>query len=89
VAKVALNQSTSWWRHRRREVGAPQEHASAADPAPFDEALLALVWRLPPRQRQVIGLRILLDLSIRETAEVMGTRYDAGYAAARGRPRIP
>jgi RNA polymerase sigma-70 factor (ECF subfamily) len=73
VVQVALNQATSWWRRRRRELAIPPEPSGAPDGAPFDEALVRLVWQLPYRQRQVIGLRILLDLSVNETARVMRT----------------
>ena len=72
VVQVAHNQATSWWRRRRHELPNPPERPGRPDDVPFDEALVRLVWQLPPRQRQVVGLRILLDLSISETARIMG-----------------
>lgn len=71
VARVALNQATNWWRRRRLELPDPPEAARTDQAEPFDEELVRLVWRLPVRQRQVIGLRVLLDLSIEDTADVM------------------
>lgn len=72
VIRVALNQSTSWWRRRRREMPEPPEHASDVSRDPPDEALIRIIWGLPRRQRQVIALRILADQSIETTAAVMG-----------------
>lgn len=46
-----------------------------ADTAPgslIDSTLMAAVMRLPARQRQVIALRLLLDLDTGRTAEVLG-----------------
>jgi RNA polymerase sigma factor (sigma-70 family) len=71
VVLVAQNQATSWWRQRRLEMPNPPDVAGAARADPFDEDLVRLVWHLPERQRQVIGLRVLLDLSIEDTAAVM------------------
>ncbi len=72
VARVALNQATSWWRRRRRELPDPPDVPGAGGLDASEDAVVRLVWRLPARQRQVIALRILLDLSIADTAEVMG-----------------
>jgi RNA polymerase sigma factor (sigma-70 family) len=71
VVLVAQNQATSWWRRRHLELPDPPEVAGADHADPFDEDLIRLVWRLPERQRQVIGLRVLLDLSVEDTADVM------------------
>src|SRR5215467_10840817 len=41
-----------------------------ADPSSaLDTAVLAALWRLPVRQRQVIALRLLLDLDTESTAQ--------------------
>lgn len=72
VARVALNQATSWWRFWSREVSLPPTPSYAADETPIDEAIVRLVWALPRRQRQVVALRILLDQSIEETGRVLG-----------------
>ncbi len=72
VARVALNQATSSWRVRRREVAAPPDRRVAVDEAPIDAAIIRIVWALPRRQRQVVALRLLLDQSTDETARVLG-----------------
>jgi RNA polymerase sigma factor (sigma-70 family) len=72
VARVALNESVSVARLLRRERPViPDLPAPAAD-RPLDAGLVRLVWALPRRQRQVIALRILLELSTEETARVLG-----------------
>jgi RNA polymerase sigma factor (sigma-70 family) len=71
VVLAAQNQATTWWRRRRLEMPDPPEVAGGDQADPFDEDLVRLVWRLPERQRQVIGLRVLLDLSVEDTASVM------------------
>jgi RNA polymerase sigma factor (sigma-70 family) len=45
--------------------------AAAAEPG-LDEALAAAVRRLPPRQREVITLRIFFDLDTEATAKLLG-----------------
>ncbi len=42
------------------------------DEQPIDPWLLRAVWRLPKRQREVVALRVLLDLSELRTAEALG-----------------
>jgi RNA polymerase sigma factor (sigma-70 family) len=83
VVRTALNAGTSWWRRHRREVplgdhdaAAPQrwepgeyggELGSGAGPA-----VLAALRALPRRQREVIALRVFLDLDIATTARQLG-----------------
>ncbi len=38
----------------------------------MDRELIRLVWELPLRQRQVVALRILADLSTADTAQALG-----------------
>jgi len=63
VVRTALNTGASWWRRRRelpladRDVAAPGDLGDG-----LDATLLTALWRLPPRQREVIALRIFLDL---------------------------
>lgn len=71
VIRVALNVHRSSWRIWRRENSDPPEIA-VADELPIDSLLLRAVWRLPRRQRQVVALRVLLDLSSAQTAETLG-----------------
>jgi RNA polymerase sigma-70 factor (sigma-E family) len=74
VVRTALNLGVSWWRRRRREV--PLADHDAAVPAGLgngvDPALIAALRRLPARQREVLALRIFLDLDTETTAQVIG-----------------
>lgn len=74
VVRVALNAHVSWWRRRRREVAlASHDAAAAASPHPaLDSSLLAALRRLSVRQREVITLRLLLDLDTATTAQILG-----------------
>lgn len=72
LARVAMNQATSWWRRRRRERPDPPDRPAPADERPVDAELLRIVWELPKRQRQVVALRILLDQSTEETGRLLG-----------------
>jgi RNA polymerase sigma-70 factor (ECF subfamily) len=74
VVRTALNTRVSWWRRRRREVALGEAERLAAEPVgdPVDTQLMAAVARLPLRQRQVVGLRLFLDLDTARTAEVLG-----------------
>jgi RNA polymerase sigma factor (sigma-70 family) len=71
LTRVALNSSVSAWRVWRREQSDPPP-ASVEDELPIDPILLRTVWRLPKRQRQVVALRVLLDLGQDQTAELLG-----------------
>lgn len=72
VVRVALNVATSLWRRHRRELTSPPDRPAPPDARPMDGDLVRLVWGLPNRQRQVIALRVLADLSVRDTAEALG-----------------
>jgi RNA polymerase sigma-70 factor (sigma-E family) len=74
VVRAALNTGVSWWRPRRREIPlASHDAAALADPAEgLDAAVLAALRRLPARQREVIALRVFLDLDTQATAQVLG-----------------
>lgn len=79
VVRTALNANVSRWRRRRREVTVAGENAflagvtevGAADGL-VDRAVMSALLRLPVRQRQVVALRIFLDLDTARTAEVLG-----------------
>jgi RNA polymerase sigma factor (sigma-70 family) len=71
VTRVALNAHTSSWRIWNRETPDPPEIA-VEDELPIDPWLLRAVWRLPKRQRQVVALRVLADLSAEQTAQALG-----------------
>jgi RNA polymerase sigma-70 factor (ECF subfamily) len=74
VLRTALNLRVSWWRRRRREI--PLVEADRVSPRASEEgidpSLMAALNRLSTRQREVIVLRILLDLDTHSTAAVMG-----------------
>jgi RNA polymerase sigma-70 factor (sigma-E family) len=74
VVRTALNLSVSSWRRHRRELPLTDHDAPACDPAAsrIDTELAAVLQRLPARQRQVVALRIFLDLDTAQTAEVLG-----------------
>src|SRR5579859_4416514 len=74
IVRTALNAGVSAWRRRRREVplGAAACPADAAAGGLVDRDIMAALRRLPERQRQVIALRLFLDLDTAGTAEVLG-----------------
>ncbi|MFD0747679.1 RNA polymerase sigma factor [Phytohabitans flavus] len=74
VLRTALNVRRSWWRRTRRELlGAVPEHG-AEDTASIDldADLRRAVAALPTRQREVVALRVLADLSAEDTGELLG-----------------
>jgi DNA-directed RNA polymerase specialized sigma24 family protein len=74
VVRTALNAGASWWRRRRRELPlADHDLAAAVDAGVgLDATLLTAIWRLPARQREVIALRIFLDLDTGVIARQLG-----------------
>ena len=50
-------------------VGLPA--AQGASDSPVDPSIIAALLRLPARQRQVIALRLFLDLDTARTAQVL------------------
>ncbi|GIE36309.1 RNA polymerase sigma24 factor [Actinoplanes italicus] len=77
VVRTALNAHVSWWRRWRREVPAddwtPHDRAGPVDgDAMLDTRLMAALRSLPVRQRQVVALRIFLDLDSETTARTLG-----------------
>lgn len=75
VVCTALNANVSSWRRRRRELPLLDYdgpgHPSEAD-GRVDSRLMAALQRLPVRQRQVVALRIFLDLDTSGTAAALG-----------------
>ena len=79
VVRTALNANITRWRRYRREVSVPDPSMVADPPAsegtadsPVDPRIMAALMRLPARQRQVVALRLVLDLDTAHTAEVLG-----------------
>ena len=79
VVRTALNARVSWWRRRRREGPLPVGDVEACWPAgaaaagePVDRAIMVVLHRLPARQREVIALRVFLDLDTAQTARALG-----------------
>jgi RNA polymerase sigma factor (sigma-70 family) len=64
VVRTALNTGASWWRRRRRELPLADHDLTAPVDLDggLDATLLKAIWRLPTRQREVVALRIFLDL---------------------------
>ena len=74
VVRTALNTGASWWRRRRRELPLADHDVTALGDLGdgLDTTLLTALWRLPPRQREVIALRIFLDLDTDTIARQLG-----------------
>jgi RNA polymerase sigma-70 factor (sigma-E family) len=73
IVRTALNSRVSWWRKRRREVALAGHDAEGHQQTEgVDPALLAAVRRLPRRQREVVALRVFLDLDTEATAKTLG-----------------
>jgi RNA polymerase sigma-70 factor (ECF subfamily) len=74
VVRTALNAGASWWRRRRRETtltgdGQVPERTEVGG---LDATVLTALRRLPARQREVIMLRVFLDLDVETTAGQLG-----------------
>ena len=78
VVRTALNANISRWRRRRREVPLADLGTLAELPASdaadsfVDPKIMMALMRLSARQRQVVALRLFLDLDTDHTAEVLG-----------------
>ena len=72
IRRSMVNRSISIWRKFGREVVTDRVPEETDEVAGHDEALFAAMRHLPPRQRAVIALRYLEDLTEVETARVLG-----------------
>ena len=81
MVRTALNAGASWWHRRNRELPLADHDVTApADPGDgVSAALLAALRRLPARQREVIALRVFLDLDI----ETIARQLDIAPATVR------
>jgi RNA polymerase sigma-70 factor (sigma-E family) len=77
VVRTALNANVSAWRRYRREHERSFPDTSLTDLRPegestfLDEDVLAALRGLPERQRQVLALRVFLDLDVAQTASTL------------------
>jgi len=70
--KVIVHDNISWWRRRRRELPlAEVDHKVLEPDVERRLVLMDALARLTPRQRSVVVLRYYVDLSERETAELL------------------
>lgn len=74
IVRVALNANVSRWRRQRREVAleAHLEPVQVQTAHAERDDLVKAVAALPERQRQVVALRLLLDLDTAQTADALG-----------------
>lgn len=79
--RVVVTQVATWRGHRYRSaerlssnVDDEMEVRGADGAVDVDSRIIVDRWlrRLPPRQRSVVALRIMCDLSVEETAEILG-----------------
>jgi RNA polymerase sigma factor (sigma-70 family) len=74
VVRTALNVGASWWRRRLRELPLLGHDTEALrdEYDGLDAALLTALRHLPDRQREVIALRVFLDLDIDTISAQLG-----------------
>jgi RNA polymerase sigma-70 factor (sigma-E family) len=92
VSRVASNLAIDRYRRRRREPRVPVGPIGVVDDLVTDRAdLVAALRRLPRRQREVVVMRYLADLSEADVAASLGcsvgtvkTHASRGLAALRG-----
>jgi RNA polymerase sigma factor (sigma-70 family) len=74
VVRTALNAGVAAWRKRRRELPLAGQDAAATRDVDdgLNAALLTALSHLPARQREVIALRVFLDLDIDTIARHLG-----------------
>jgi RNA polymerase sigma factor (sigma-70 family) len=79
VVRTALNVGASWWRRRLRELPLlghdgedVRDEALNAEDGGLDATLLTALRHLPGRQREVVALRVFLDLDIDTISAQLG-----------------
>ena len=73
LLRTWLDEKRRPWRRREQVTEEVPELASPAEFAVVSRAqLLDLLDELPPRRRAAVVLRLYLDLSVEETAEILG-----------------
>jgi len=72
VVRTAVNTNISWWRKRRHETTTDATTEQSATEIDGSTELVDAMRLLPPRQREVVVLRYLLDLDTATTAQSLG-----------------
>jgi RNA polymerase sigma-70 factor (sigma-E family) len=74
VVRTAINAGASWWRRRAKETPLAGADVAATDiqGTGLDATVLVALRRLPARQREVVVLRVFLDLDVDTTAGQLG-----------------
>lgn len=72
VTRVTTNLAIGFWRHHRRTERGESDQPATVDHMAERMDLSRALRRLPRRQRQVLALRYLADLSESETADRLG-----------------
>jgi RNA polymerase sigma-70 factor (sigma-E family) len=74
VVRTALNTGVSRWRKQRREQPLADEDIATPETGSdsLENSVLAALRQLPQRQREVVALRVFLDLDTAETAAALG-----------------
>jgi RNA polymerase sigma-70 factor (sigma-E family) len=94
VRTVVYRDHVSWWRRHRREVLTTPREVGVPPVGEDSLVLREALGRLTGRQRAVLVLRYVEDLSLAETAEVLGVsvgsvKKHASVAIARLRQIAP
>jgi RNA polymerase sigma-70 factor (ECF subfamily) len=100
LARLTTTVGYRYWKKRARERDQPhvpieewhriaEEKVEAIDPSKAADLLHSLLGRLPPRDRLVLTLRYVEDLSVEETADRTGwTQTMVKVQAWRGRKKL-
>jgi RNA polymerase sigma-70 factor (sigma-E family) len=74
IRRIIVNENASLWRHAWKRL--ERSSSSVPDAGMLDPTSIDTTWEmvkaLPSRQRTAVALRFYADLSVTETAEVMG-----------------
>lgn len=98
VRRILYHENISRWRRRRVDehpTDVPPDRPAPGEPGSIDRVLVQrALARLTPKQRTVLVLRFLEDLTEQQTAELMGVRpgtvkSQTRYALARLREVAP
>lgn len=74
VIRTAINHRISMWRRYGRQEPSQAEARIAPASDVLDPSLMRMIRDLPQGQREVLALRVLLDFSTEQTAEVLGVK---------------